>query len=209
MKLTFLGTGTSFGVPKIGCRCPVCLSPDPRDKRNRVGAVVETRRRHEAPHRHAARAAAATDRRGHRPGGRGRVHARPRRSHARHRRPARDHGATARRRSPFTAPRRRWTSWRQKFRYIFDDRIRPLPGTSKPRGQGASRCRGRVVLVGDMEVLPCRGAARECHGLCVSHRADRLRHGRQVAAAGRAPIARRREGARDQRPLSRPNIQRT
>jgi phosphoribosyl 1,2-cyclic phosphate phosphodiesterase len=41
VKLTFLGTGTSFGVPKIGCRCPVCLSPDPRDKRNRVGAVVE------------------------------------------------------------------------------------------------------------------------------------------------------------------------
>ena len=42
MKLTFLGTGTSFGVPQIGCHCRVCRSPDPRDKRSRVGAVVET-----------------------------------------------------------------------------------------------------------------------------------------------------------------------
>ena len=44
MKLTFLGTGTSFGVPMIGCQCRVCRSPDPRDKRTRVGAVVETDR---------------------------------------------------------------------------------------------------------------------------------------------------------------------
>ena len=42
MKLTFLGTGTSFGVPQIGCGCPVCRSADPRDKRTRSGAVVET-----------------------------------------------------------------------------------------------------------------------------------------------------------------------
>ena len=42
MKLTFLGTGTSFGVPQIGCHCPVCRSPDPRDRRTRVGALVET-----------------------------------------------------------------------------------------------------------------------------------------------------------------------
>ena len=41
MRLTFLGTGTSFGVPQIGCDCAVCRSDDPRDKRTRVGAVVE------------------------------------------------------------------------------------------------------------------------------------------------------------------------
>lgn len=40
MKLTFLGTGTSFGVPVIGCRCPTCTSDDPRDKRTRHGALV-------------------------------------------------------------------------------------------------------------------------------------------------------------------------
>ncbi|MGH2532761.1 MAG: MBL fold metallo-hydrolase [Thermomicrobiales bacterium] len=38
--LTFLGTGTSNGIPVIGCTCPVCTSTDPRDKRTRTSAVV-------------------------------------------------------------------------------------------------------------------------------------------------------------------------
>src|ERR671929_311365 len=42
MRLLFLGTGTSFGVPMLGCGCRVCRSTDPRDKRTRVGALVET-----------------------------------------------------------------------------------------------------------------------------------------------------------------------
>lgn len=42
MRLTFLGTGTSFGVPVIGCDCRTCTSTDPRDRRTRHGAVVET-----------------------------------------------------------------------------------------------------------------------------------------------------------------------
>lgn len=42
MKLTFLGTGTSIGVPQIGCRCEVCTSPDPREKRLRASVLVET-----------------------------------------------------------------------------------------------------------------------------------------------------------------------
>ena len=40
-KLTFLGTGTSQGVPIIACRCPVCQSTDERDKRFRASAFVE------------------------------------------------------------------------------------------------------------------------------------------------------------------------
>ena len=41
MKLTFLGTGTSQGVPVIGCRCEVCRSQDRRDNRLRTSAMVE------------------------------------------------------------------------------------------------------------------------------------------------------------------------
>ncbi|NAS30476.1 MBL fold metallo-hydrolase [Flavobacteriaceae bacterium R38] len=41
MKVTFLGTGTSQGIPIIGSNHPVCLSDDPRDKRLRVSVLVE------------------------------------------------------------------------------------------------------------------------------------------------------------------------
>lgn len=40
-KLTFMGTGTSQGIPVIGCGCEVCTSNDPRDKRYRSSALVE------------------------------------------------------------------------------------------------------------------------------------------------------------------------
>lgn len=43
MKLTFLGTGTSTGVPSIACDCETCLSFDPRDKRLRVSILIEHR----------------------------------------------------------------------------------------------------------------------------------------------------------------------
>jgi len=41
MKVTFLGTGTSQGIPVIGSNHPVCLSNDPKDKRLRVSVLVE------------------------------------------------------------------------------------------------------------------------------------------------------------------------
>ncbi len=40
IELLFLGTGTSAGVPMIGCHCPVCTSTDPHDHRHRPGACV-------------------------------------------------------------------------------------------------------------------------------------------------------------------------
>ncbi len=41
MKITFLGTGTSQGVPIIACKCDICKSKDPRDKRLRSSILIE------------------------------------------------------------------------------------------------------------------------------------------------------------------------
>jgi phosphoribosyl 1,2-cyclic phosphate phosphodiesterase len=41
LRVTLLGTGTSHGVPMIGCDCAVCRSTDPRDKRTRTSALIE------------------------------------------------------------------------------------------------------------------------------------------------------------------------
>lgn len=42
MQVTFLGTGTSHGIPVIGCSCSVCASADPRDRRGRTSLLVRT-----------------------------------------------------------------------------------------------------------------------------------------------------------------------
>lgn len=42
MRLRFLGTGTSFGVPVVGCTCDTCTSSDPRDHRTRHAALLES-----------------------------------------------------------------------------------------------------------------------------------------------------------------------
>src|SRR3954469_41262 len=41
MKITFLGTGTSQGIPLIACSCRVCTSSNPKDKRLRTSVMIE------------------------------------------------------------------------------------------------------------------------------------------------------------------------
>jgi phosphoribosyl 1,2-cyclic phosphate phosphodiesterase len=42
LRLRFLGTGTSFGIPVVGCDCATCRSDDVRDRRTRHGAIIES-----------------------------------------------------------------------------------------------------------------------------------------------------------------------
>lgn len=46
MRLRILGTGTSTGIPEIGCRCEICTSADPKDRRLRASALVEIDNKH-------------------------------------------------------------------------------------------------------------------------------------------------------------------
>ena len=41
MRITFLGTGTSSGIPVVGCDCATCCSEDPRDRRWRPSVLIQ------------------------------------------------------------------------------------------------------------------------------------------------------------------------
>jgi phosphoribosyl 1,2-cyclic phosphate phosphodiesterase len=151
VRLTFLGTGTSFGVPQIGCNCAVCRSPDPRDKRTRVGAFVETD--------HGTRILIDTP-----PELRLQLIANGidrfdallfTHEHADHTHGLDDIRAISNRRNgplPMYGPRATLERLAKRFPYIFDESMRVLPGTSKPEGRAHAMEPGVPVQIGDTMV---------------------------------------------------------
>ncbi|HRX18197.1 MAG: MBL fold metallo-hydrolase [Microthrixaceae bacterium] len=152
MRLTLLGTGTSMGVPQIGCGCATCRSEDPRDRRSRTAAVIssgETTLLIDTPpelrlqllgagiaavdavlytHRHADHVHGIDDLRSV--------------SLAR--------GASL----PLYGPRDTMEHLEHRFHYIFDERVVPVPGTSKPRLTTEAIAPDRPFRIGDLSVLP-------------------------------------------------------
>ncbi|MFL5402835.1 MAG: MBL fold metallo-hydrolase [Gemmatimonadales bacterium] len=152
MRLTFLGTGTSFGVPQIGCDCPVCRSTDPRDRRTRSGAVLEASGSNiliDTPpelrlqlisarltridavvytHEHADHINGIDDLR----------------------------IFSVRRQSPLPlyGPAETLERLRASFNYIFDDAVHPFEGTSKPSLTLHAVEPNRTVNIAGVEVLP-------------------------------------------------------
>lgn len=150
MRLTFLGTGTSFGVPQVGCACEVCRSADPRDKRSRVGALVEWQGKRllldTPPELRLQLIAAGIDR----------VDAVLfTHDHADH-----THGIDDVRplslgqALPMYGPAETLAALRQRFPYVFDAAMKPLPGTSKPEGVPHPLEAGVTTTVAGLPVTP-------------------------------------------------------
>jgi len=151
VKLTFLGTGTSFGVPQLGCHCDVCHSHDPRDRRTRVGAAVETDGGaiiliDTPPELRLQLVQAGVDQ----------VDAVLfTHGHADHTHGIDDLRAITARRDvhlPMYGSADTLESLAQKFVYIFDDNIQPLPGTTKPQGRAIVLAPGETVRIADVDV---------------------------------------------------------
>jgi phosphoribosyl 1,2-cyclic phosphate phosphodiesterase len=152
MRLTFLGTGTSFGVPQIGCSCAVCRSTDPRDKRTRSGALLESAGSTiliDTPPELRLQLIA---------GGFSRVDAVVyTHEHADHINGIDDLRIfSVRQRSPLPlyGPAETLDRLRGSFPYIFDEAVLPYEGTSKPSLTLHETEPGRTITVAGVEVLP-------------------------------------------------------
>ena|SRR5688572_24217239 len=152
MRLTFLGTGTSFGVPQIGCDCAVCRSTDPRDKRTRSGAILQAAGSTiliDTPPELRLQLIA---------GGFSRIDAVVyTHEHADHINGIDDlriFSVRQRQPLPIYGPAETLERLRASFNYIFDDAVRPYEGTSKPSLSLHPTEPGRPVDVVGVQVLP-------------------------------------------------------
>jgi phosphoribosyl 1,2-cyclic phosphate phosphodiesterase len=152
VRLTFLGTGTSFGVPQIGCGCAVCRSDDPRDRRSRSGALLQAGGASiliDTPPELRLQLVAA---------GESQVDAvLYTHGHADHINGIDDlRMFSVRQRGPLPlyGPPETLERLRMSFDYIFNDSVRPYAGTSKPCLELRPLEPGRPVDVAGVEVLP-------------------------------------------------------
>jgi phosphoribosyl 1,2-cyclic phosphate phosphodiesterase len=152
MRLTFLGTGTSFGVPQIGCGCAVCRSSDPRDKRTRSGAIVEANGAAilidtppELRLQLIANGYASID---------AVVYTHEHADHVNGIDDLRIFSVRQRRPLPVFGPPETLARLRSSFSYIFDEAVLPYEGTSKPTLEMHAIEPGRPVSVAGVEMLP-------------------------------------------------------
>lgn len=152
MRLTFLGTGTSYGVPQIGCACRACTSPDPRDRRTRTAALLEVDGRRllidTPPELRLQLIQAGVDR----------VDAvLYTHAHADHVHGIDDLRAISVKQEgglPAYGPADTMTELAARFAYIFDPAIRPQAGTSKPEMTAHALEAGCEVRVAGVPVTP-------------------------------------------------------
>jgi len=154
VRLTVLGTGTSFGVPQVGCSCAVCHSDDPRDRRTRTAALVESRGStlliDTPPELRLQLLKTAVNQ----------VDAvLYTHEHADHTSGIDDLRVFSIRRGeplPIYGPEATMTYLRDTYRYIFDDAVTVPEGTSKPRLSLNPMAPGIPQRVAGIEVLPLR-----------------------------------------------------
>ncbi len=185
MRLTFLGTGTSFGVPQIGCSCGVCRSADPRDRRGRTAVVVEHEGRRlliDTPpelrlamvaadiatvdavlytHDHADHTHGIDDLRALSGGRRGTL--------------------------PVHGPADALARMRTKFDYVFDPEARGIPGSARPAVSVTALEPGRPADVAGVEVLPI--AFEHGPSVVFGYRIGRLAYVTDVKTVGPDAVA--------------------
>ncbi|MFI5279786.1 MAG: MBL fold metallo-hydrolase [Gemmatimonadales bacterium] len=180
MRLTLLGTGTSFGVPQIGCTCRVCTSTDPRDKRMRTAALVESggaRILIDTPpelrlgllaarigavnavlftHDHADHTHGIDDLRALSGGPRGTL--------------------------PIYGPADTLDRMRAKFDYIFDPNVPPIPSSARPSVTATALEAGCSARIAGLDVLPI--AFEHGHSLVFGYRFGKLAYVTDVQRVG-------------------------
>ena len=151
MRLTFLGTGTSFGVPQVGCHCRTCTSSDPRDRRTRTAVLLAEGERRllidTPPELRLQLVAADVDR----------VDAvLYTHGHADHVHGIADLGAFSMRQGGLAVygPAETMAELGAKFPYVFDNTRPPRPGTSKPELTAHALEPGREHDIAGFPVLP-------------------------------------------------------